>query len=170
MRDVPHPLTVITANAPDGRLTGLLVSSFSTVTIHPDPHVSFNIKLPSSTYEEIARTGRFSSTIIWSVQTARSFLRRKDRPSVLSSEAVSGGQNHTGLLDGSIFTLECKWLEKKSVQVGDHVIMVGRVTEYTKGPTSEASRGPLMYRDGRYVNASSLKPQEDEEDSRNSSR
>ncbi|MCJ1478428.1 hypothetical protein MMC13_007108 [Lambiella insularis] len=158
MRKVPHPLTVITANSSDGGLTGLLVSSFNTITIHPEPMVSFNIKLPSSTYEEIARTGSFTATFIDSVQTAESFLKRKIGSSNPSIEPMIGSQMQTGLLRGRIFSFECEWMQEKSPQVGDHVIMVGRVTDCAIPPTSESPRWPLMYRDGKYVDGALLMP------------
>ncbi|MCJ1287765.1 hypothetical protein MMC26_007117 [Xylographa opegraphella] len=149
MRTVPHPVMVITATTPDKDPMGLLVSSFNTVTLHPEPLVSFNIKLPSSTYDRVAETGEFSATSIWSTETANRYTKP------LSRLAEFPRMNSPGMIQGAIFSFRCIWLKEKSVEVGDHVIMVGRVTEYTHipAPPQEAPKVPLMYCNGRYWKA-----------------
>lgn len=63
MRKVPHPVAIITSTDPTSSevtaFRGMTVSSFNTVTLHPQPVVSFNIKLPSETYNAIDTSSRF---------------------------------------------------------------------------------------------------------------
>lgn len=87
MRLVPHPLTIILATPlpssssstpgpppQPNEPTGLLVSSFNTVTLTPDPYVSFNIKLPSATHAAILASGTFTASGINKSWLARKFL------------------------------------------------------------------------------------------------
>ena len=63
MRRVPHPVAIITSTDPtSSRQTafrGMTVSSFNTVTLYPEPVVSFNVKVPSETYNAILSSSRF---------------------------------------------------------------------------------------------------------------
>ena len=149
MRRVPHPVMVITATTPEKGLVGLLVSSFNTVTLYPEPLVSFNIKLPSSTYDRVAETREFTATSIWSIETANSFTRP------LSQLAEAKHLDSSGMIQGALFSFRCAWLKEKSIEVGDHVIMVGRVIGYThiQTPPQKVAEVPLMYCNGRYWKA-----------------
>ena len=148
MKKVPHPLTVITARVPDGKVTGLLVSSFNTVTLQPQPLVSFNVKLPSSTYDQIVKTGKFDATFVWSVQTAKLFSTQG------VATATNCKEDRNGVMAGGISKLECEWLKVKSVRVEDHVIMVGRVIACTEGV--ETFKKPLLYHHGKHGIAVSI--------------
>ena len=142
MRTVPHPVMVVTAEERNGKSKGLLVSSFNTVTLSPEPIVSFNIKLPSSTYDGILRSRRFSISAVWCPDTAHAFAtgNSKGLPNDLHERRA--------------FALRCEWLEHKSVEIHDHVIMLGRVLEYIPPlPTREATT-PLIYSQGDYRKAS----------------
>ncbi|KAL1958204.1 hypothetical protein VTO42DRAFT_5060 [Malbranchea cinnamomea] len=63
MRRVPHPVAIITSTDPNAPVQtafrGMTVSSFNTVTLYPDPVVSFNAKVPSETYNAILSSSRF---------------------------------------------------------------------------------------------------------------
>ncbi|PGH11647.1 hypothetical protein AJ79_04787 [Helicocarpus griseus UAMH5409] len=64
MRRVPHPVAIITSTDPTCRtaksaLRGMTVSSFNTVTLYPEAIVSFNVKLPSETFNAITTSSRF---------------------------------------------------------------------------------------------------------------
>ncbi|MCJ1292396.1 hypothetical protein MMC34_003946 [Xylographa carneopallida] len=140
---------VITATTSDNGLVGLLVSSFNTVTLHPEPLVSFNIKLPSSTYDQVAKTGEFTATSIWSIKTAHRFTIS------LSHTAKDKNPDSPDTVEGAMFSFQCTWLKAKSITVGDHVIMVGRVIGYTHNqtPPQKAPEVPLMYCNGKYWKA-----------------
>ncbi|OJD10133.1 hypothetical protein ACJ73_09925 [Blastomyces percursus] len=64
MRRVPHPVAIITSTDPKAltaqtAFRGMTVSSFNTVTLYPDTIVSFNVKLPSETFNAIDASSRF---------------------------------------------------------------------------------------------------------------
>ncbi|KAL4896748.1 flavin reductase like domain-containing protein [Aspergillus ambiguus] len=62
MRRVPYPVAIITATDPHAETPayrGMTVSSLNTVTLHPDPVVSFNVKRPSETLTALQSSGCF---------------------------------------------------------------------------------------------------------------
>lgn len=147
MRTVPHALAVVTSKTPMGVTKGLVVSSFNTVTMRTKPYITFNIKLPSSTYDAIARSHRFTITSIWSAETAKAFANPSfslDNP--LPLEDADPRSLHAG----GLFSLVCKWYKVKSVKIKDHVIMLGRVDEYHPGRPQNITKSPLVYVKGDY--------------------
>ena len=145
---------VVTATTPKGGSTGLLVSSFNTVTLRPKPFVSFNIKLPSSTYDAITTSGKFNATAIWSAETADAYIKMMHGDSVRDRGQESRTQSSASVLSGGLFMFECEWLREKSTEVGDHVIMVGRVLQLKSENTTEGFKSPLVYVNGRYQSTS----------------
>ena len=154
MRRVPHPLMVITTTTNKGDSAGLLVSSFNTVTLRPKPLVSFNIRLPSSTYDAISSSGSFTATAIWSTETADAYIKRMHAGSLQYQGLDSQSQGPASVLSGGLFKFDCEWLREKSTEVGDHVIMVGRVLRHQSGPAMNESKSPLVYVNGRYQSTS----------------
>lgn len=147
MRTVPQALAVVTSKTPLGNTKGLVVSSFNTVTMHPKPYVAFNIKLPSSTYDAIARSRRFTITSIWSAATAKAFANPKfstENPVPLEDS------DPRSLHSGGLFSLDCKWIRDRSVKISDHVIMLGRVDKYHPGRPQHIAKPPLLYVKGDY--------------------
>ncbi|KAG2418212.1 hypothetical protein HFD88_001313 [Aspergillus terreus] len=66
MRRVPYPVAIITATDPHDTqpdeahaFRGMTVSSLNTVTLSPEPVVSFNVKRPSETLAALQASGRF---------------------------------------------------------------------------------------------------------------
>ncbi|KAJ9387467.1 hypothetical protein DTO063F5_3031 [Paecilomyces variotii] len=64
MRQVPHPVAIITATDPNSptpneAYRGMTVSSFNTVTLYPEPVISFNVKRPSETLHALQTSGHF---------------------------------------------------------------------------------------------------------------
>ena len=166
MREIPHPLTVIVAQDPTttGTATppaGLLVSSFNTVTLHPTPYVSFNLKLPSSTYDAIKASRTFTASAVADVQLARDFLMDKRAEGYTETIWSNVCDRRGGMLKpgrGAIWWMRCRWAEQRSQPVGDHVIVVGEVVAasyYTRSVDEKvgASDKPLIYSQGKYRNA-----------------
>ncbi|KAL9589594.1 MAG: hypothetical protein Q9203_001601 [Teloschistes exilis] len=158
MRDLTHPVAVIVAQSKDSsHPTGLLVSSFNTVTLDPVPHVSFNLKLPSSTYDEIKKSKAFTASAITRVQMAREFLLDKTDPRhaiAFRSNVNNHGNGKLSQEKGAIWWMRCQWLEDKSVQVGDHVVVIGEVISagFYKVPDMHGRvvDKPLLYGQGQF--------------------
>ncbi|KAL8999493.1 MAG: hypothetical protein Q9169_001698 [Polycauliona sp. 2 TL-2023] len=163
MRQIPHPLTVILAQDPTTASppAGLLVSSFNTVTLYPTPYVSFNLKLPSSTYDAIKASRTFTASAVADVQLAKDFLLDKRAEGYVETMRSNVDDQHSGLLKpgrGAIWWMKCRWAEQKSQPVGDHVIVVAEVlgaAYYTSSVEGKAraSDKPLIYSEGKYRNA-----------------
>ncbi|KAL8708200.1 MAG: hypothetical protein Q9220_006870 [cf. Caloplaca sp. 1 TL-2023] len=161
MREIPHPLTIITAqSAKSAQPAGLLVSSFNTITLQPIPYVSFNLRLPSSTYDEIKQSNTFTASAITSVQLAKDFLLDKKDARYADALRRNVENNRGGRLKvgrGGLWWMKCQWAEEKSVVVGDHVVVVGRVVEGDHYGDFDDPRKvtalPLIYSKGRYRNA-----------------
>ncbi|KAL8804584.1 MAG: hypothetical protein Q9200_005773 [Gallowayella weberi] len=182
MREMPHPLTVIVAQNNKcyrkARLpTGLLVSSFNTVTLYPIPYISFNIKLPSATFDEIKRSRTFGASAVVDPRLAKDFLLPKkdlaQKDNLQYTEALQRNvlDGRIGLLKhgvGAKWWMKCCWVSGKSVMVGDHIIVValvlqGRYYEDVErqgqakisklAGQNRVSEKPLIYSEGEYRNA-----------------
>ena len=163
MRPVPHALTVITSFQPgkdpgdEPEPRGLLVSSFNTITLSPRPYVSFNIKLPSSTWDAIKASGHFTASGIDNSAIASAFtIGQADS----GDKATKGGWGRDWISkDGRLrdprvayWWMQCRCTTKQSLLVGDHLIAVGEVLqagEYWYGRTRQLKH-PLLYMDGAY--------------------
>ncbi|KAI4217083.1 MAG: hypothetical protein LQ351_000392 [Letrouitia transgressa] len=150
MRQVPHPLTVVIAQHPhQSTPSGLLVSSFNTVTLAPTPYVSFNLKLPSSTFAAIEASGRFTASAINSASLARAFLNSGTATGI-------GGNVQNGTLvrhgRGGVWWMHCVWARENSTQVGDHLVIIGEVVQAGTYDASEsqADNQRMVYLDGKY--------------------
>ncbi|KAL9044606.1 MAG: hypothetical protein Q9214_002271, partial [Letrouitia sp. 1 TL-2023] len=158
MRQVPHPLTVVIARHPHQQTpSGLLVSSFNTVTLAPTPYVSFNLKLPSSTFAAIEASGRFTASAINSARLARAFLNNGTAPAGSSGAATGAVQNvQNGTLvnrgRGGVWWMHCVWAREKSTQVGDHLVVIGEVVQAGSYGASESQVDDqhMVYMDGKY--------------------
>ena len=151
MRRVPHPVMIITARDRDGKLAGLLVSSFNTVTLDPDPVVSFNLRLPSSTYDAIVVSDHFTVTGISNAKIADLFAKGRgiDKHTNYEKSIGSVMGPELDITDG-LFQIRCQWLKKKSVEIGDHVIMIGQVLDIIHNKMQTSLVEPLIYSQGRY--------------------
>ena len=170
MRLVPHPVAVITStdptpSQPGDSWRGATVSSFNTVTFTPSPIISFNIKRQSATFTAIANSRLFNVHLLNEGSESEriagkfasgnegrpfhdgdskieGFVRReeeKDRrkPPVLGSGGVTA------------FRLACEHVQDKTVDIGDHVVVFGRVIEVEEFESSP-SRPCLVYVDRKY--------------------
>ncbi|KAI1647407.1 flavin reductase like domain-containing protein [Daldinia loculata] len=127
MRQLPHPVVVITtlenahsiAELRDGSKDQVLppvpramtVSSFTSLSVDPVPRVTFNVSLPSTTYQALMKCGRFNAHILSSddhgVRIADLFTRGSRLPTA-EETTKDVGEPDLGVLAG---------LEKLGVQV-----------------------------------------------------
>ncbi|MCJ1455247.1 hypothetical protein MMC28_005601 [Mycoblastus sanguinarius] len=150
MRSTPHPLTIIVSHSPSSNrpdpARGLLVSSFNTLTLHPKPYVSFNIKTPSSTYAAICESGYFVASGLYSSRVADAFAKNERGTRTWQSFVQEDGKLQNE--GGGTWWMRCRWTEDKCVKVGDHVIVVAEVVqamEYRHGGVTG-----LVYAHGTY--------------------
>ena len=182
MRSTPNPLTVIISCSPSlqsqddasatlknqrnisapevngndvdpiPEITGLLVSSFNTVTLTPKPYVSFNIQIPSSTYWAIKASNEFIASGLKDARVADAFVKRRPTrgdfygDNVWRGLAEIDGRLKEGM--GGTWWMRCRLLEDKCVQVGDHVVVVAKVVE--SGGYEGGEGIGLVYAEGNY--------------------
>ncbi|KXT09794.1 hypothetical protein AC579_8875 [Pseudocercospora musae] len=158
-RTLTHPVVHISANdtlaerdGQFGQPRGLTVSSFNTITLAPQPIISFNIKVPSRTWDAIYASQRLRVTILTATSRgaaiAHAFTQPFEHPSEpfekLRSARVkilpgsSNTQSPTLWDDiggGILANMQAHLLPDKCVQVGDHVVVVAKV--YAFSPASK---------------------------------
>ncbi|KAK0318980.1 hypothetical protein LTR82_010080 [Friedmanniomyces endolithicus] len=173
-RTLTHSVAIVTSRAPTSinstasttedytddwlaQCRGVTVSSFTTLSLHPVPVVTFNLKVPSGTWDAIAASGRLFVHLLAATPKAAGLAHHFSLP-----HAKAEGQTHTsGKSEGSkppsrfhiplrlsrqdvlssspippritsdpesVFArLEGALLREKCVKVGDHVLVVAEV-------------------------------------------
>lgn len=158
MRLVTLPIAIITIpydvskqEKDSGSPGGLTVSSFNTVSLDAPggPIVSFNLKLPSQTYDAIQAAGAFDVSLPWRFDIVDTFASSEAR------NALDANQVRRLVDEHAVFTYQCTWLKTLSPVVADHVIMLGQVQGFlhhdavdSSEPQAvvKASKMPLHYR------------------------
>ncbi len=157
------------------RWRGATVSSFNTVTFTPEPIISFNIKRQSATFTAISLSGQFNIHLLDEgsesesiatkfaggnegrpfhdeKMTIESFVRQREgegsdnegKPPVIHGS----GRDWTHFR-GTAFRFLCEHLHDKTVDIGDHVVVFGRVMKVEDFGSSDGSPC-LVYADRRY--------------------
>ncbi len=141
----PTGVCVITARSEAGELSGMAVSSFTSVSLDP-PLVAFFPDKRSASWTRIEAAGRFCVNIL-----------AADQQDVCRRFAARGGDKFDGvshqlsahglpLLTGAVATIECDIAEVR--EAGDHFIVLGHVLALEADPT----RAPLLFFQGGYGN------------------
>lgn len=134
------------------KFAGLLVSSFNTVTLTPKPYVSFNIKLPSSTYSAIKASNEFTASGLKDARIADAFVKRKFTPGDFYGDNIWHDlvdmDGHLKEGKGGTWWMRCRLSKDKSLEVGDHMIVVAKVLE--SGGYAGGEGIGLVYAEGGY--------------------
>ncbi|CEO60053.1 hypothetical protein PMG11_04696 [Penicillium brasilianum] len=165
MRRVPYPVAIITATDPTGpadttSFRGMTVSSFNTVTLTPEPVISFNVRRPSETLNALLASGRFLVHLLAPSPATATLARDFSKGNTtlvsmlsghgefefgaLSTERSSAGEDDRPLpilrrrgsdedsrLDFP-FVFECM-LHPQKIDVHDHSIVLGTVMRAVEG-------------------------------------
>jgi flavin reductase (DIM6/NTAB) family NADH-FMN oxidoreductase RutF len=144
MREVPSPVTVVTARAGASgeRPFGITIGSLASVSLRP-PLVSFNVSEEARTYGWIEAAERFAVHVLRAGQAA--LAERFADPGLPLAEQFAGLAWHSGpegrpVLDGALAVLHCRLHSR--IRAGDSDLVVGRVTG-TEGAAPAAD--PLVY-------------------------
>jgi len=149
MRIMPHSVVVATATAPapdrgtPPSYKGMTVSSFTTLTLTPQPIITFNIRKPSSTLDAIQGSGQFLIHILAATQSGASVadaftkgnvanVFRSPAFTVLKTRGGSASGVDPPLLaaEGITQVLRCDVLngnQQGLVDVGDHTLVLAKV-------------------------------------------
>ncbi|RKF82281.1 Uncharacterized protein GcM3_026025 [Golovinomyces cichoracearum] len=163
MRHVPQSIAILTTSflsstvkvssgsgdlaSSDVKGIGMTLSSVSTVTLKPEPIISFNIKKPSHTLDALRHHGHFlihfpsctKSGALLADRFSRGFLQHHheqaqsfDKSTALSILNIQGQQTYLPALLSPAYPinniLKCEiYGENGYIDVADHVIVVGKV-------------------------------------------
>jgi flavin reductase (DIM6/NTAB) family NADH-FMN oxidoreductase RutF len=168
MRRVPYPVAIITATDPSGpdditSFRGMTVSSFSTVTLTPQPVISFNVRRPSETLNALLASRRFLVHLLAPRSATATLARDFSKGNVTLAAMLNGhGEfefaglparnedtesqkalpilQRRGAVDANAradfpFVLECV-LNQEKIDVHDHSIVLGTVIRTIEGSES----------------------------------
>lgn len=178
MRGIPHSVVVVTSTAlsSDHRThpayKGMTVSSFTTLSMEPSPIITFNIRQPSQTLTAISKSKQFLIHILSATESGARIADAFTKGNTIGSDLFRNpaflvlntwrkdGTDHS--LDppllaaqGITKVLKCELLEEKGlIEVGDHVLVLGKVLSIIRPPTEHNAymRKPLglCYAHGAY--------------------
>lgn len=139
----PTGICVVTAIEPDGLATGMIVGSFTSVSLDP-PLVAFFPDKSSTTWPRIARAGRFCVNVLASDQQdlCRRFAAKGGDKFAGVSHRLSA--NGSPVLDDVVAWIDCTLHAVH--EAGDHFIVLGRVRELDIARADE----PLLFFRGQY--------------------
>ena len=151
MRHSASSLVIVTSyydgSEPDDEVFGMLAASFTPISLHPDPYVSFNIKLPSRTYEQIARNGKFMVFAPGDATLCAAFAAPGPKHTLI--QAILSPKGSPSSRKRVVWWARCQLLQDKSITVGDHMIVVGKVTRVKK-PRQSTILDIIVYTERKY--------------------
>ncbi|KAK4453680.1 flavin reductase like domain-containing protein [Podospora aff. communis PSN243] len=185
MRLLPHSVVVCTSTTPANPKThrpptprAMTMSSFTSLALSPTPVISFNISVPSRTYDAVEATRRFNIHILaddvngariadWLAKGnaggRKVFEGLEEECECGFTEGSSVGDPPVLKGEGVLYVLRCRLLEEPVrglVRVRDRVIVLGEVMEIVEGGAdAEGERAGkrrrherfgLLYADRRY--------------------
>ncbi|KAI9668700.1 MAG: hypothetical protein M1829_005313 [Trizodia sp. TS-e1964] len=160
MRRVPHAVVVITSlnEKPPNLYCGMTISSFNTLTLSPYPVVSFNIKRPSSTYDAIKFSKEFLVHVLAAnaagAEIAQAFAKQHPAhtsifPPQFWRLEYDASRKEQRLRDGIMDVLKCH-LMPQEIELGDHAVVLGKVSEVQNYGNELRGDVALSYLDGKY--------------------
>lgn len=136
-------ITVITVIDNDGKLWGLTVNSFNSVSLDP-PLILWSLALETLGFVTFRDAKRFAVNILAEDQIAVSERFASCEPNKFVGIEVTQGLGGVPLLNGCGAVLECQ--REAAYPGGDHIILLGRVERLHRNP-----RPPLVFYESRYA-------------------
>jgi len=139
----PTGVAVVTAVAEDGKPAGMVVGTFSSVSLHP-PLIAFFPARSSGSFEHLRTARTFCVNVLASDQEP--LCRRLATGGAGKFDGVRWRPGPLGspILEGAVSWLECTFEEIR--EAGDHYVVLGRVHELAV----ERSTLPLLFFQGGY--------------------
>ncbi|MBH1987789.1 MAG: flavin reductase family protein [Burkholderiales bacterium] len=136
-------VTIVTAQAPDGRLFGLTANSFNSVSLAP-PLVLWSLSRQSSSMPGFLASTHYAINVLAADQ--RLLAERFSRKGIDRFEGVAWRAGLTGapVIDGAVAVFECS--HRSQHDEGDHVIFVGEVAHCRR----RVGASPLVFHGGRF--------------------
>lgn len=145
----PTGVCVVTAVEPDGTAAGMVVGSFTSVSLDP-PLVGFFPDKGSTSWPRIERAGKFCVNVLASdqEQLCRRFAAKSGDKFADVSHRIS--TNGSPVLDDVVAWIDCTI--HAVYEAGDHYIVLGRVMELDIARADQ----PLLFFRGKYGNFAPL--------------
>lgn len=143
MGHYPTGVCVVTAFDPDGSPTGMVVGSFTSVSLDP-PLVAFFPARSSTSWPRIEQAGRFCVNVLASDQQ-----HLCGQFSAKGSDKFAGVSHRLSLLGSPILDGVVAWIDctlEAVHEAGDHYIVLGRV----KALEVDRPGKPLLFFQGAY--------------------
>jgi flavin reductase (DIM6/NTAB) family NADH-FMN oxidoreductase RutF/DNA-binding IclR family transcriptional regulator len=139
----PTGVCVVTATPPDGTAAGMVVGSFTSVSLDP-PLVAFFPDKGSSSWPRIESAGKFCVNILGEDQEAVCRRFASKAPDKFEGQAHRPAGSGSPILQDVVAWIDC---DIQSVQeAGDHYIVLGSVLDLQ----IESPRLPLLFFQGGY--------------------
>lgn len=128
LQSFPYGLFVV-GSIRNGSVRTILANWATQVSFHP-PLVSIAIEDDSTMRDYIEKSGLFSINVLpaGNIDTARDFVRSSEpEGNMINGRTFVPGPHGTPFIEDAITSLECEVV--RSIQTGDHVLFIGKVTE-----------------------------------------
>ena len=149
LRMIPYGIYVLTADDGKGNVGAATVNWVTQGSFAP-PLVAVGVKGDSGAHTVVKGTGKFVLNMLGKDQKGAAFAffkPAKVEDGKLSGQAFHHGANGAPILDAAIAAVECE--VRSIVELGDHHIVVGEVTEahLLKAPEGRADAAILEMKD-----------------------
>jgi flavin reductase len=136
MRDLPHPVSVVTVDVA-GQKAGLTVVSLVSLSLEPSL-VGVAVRRQAALHELVREAGAFAVSILAAGQEglAQHFARGVPPIALWHGIETHDGELGAPLLAGALGWLECRLASEHPT--GDHTFFVGDVVSAVRGPGREA--------------------------------
>ncbi len=136
MREVPHPVSVVTVDA-GGQKAGLTVVSLVSLSLEP-PLVGIAVRRHAALHELVREAGAFAVSLLSAEQDGLAQHFARGVPPIALWEGIETRDGELGapLLEGALGWIECRLRYEQPT--GDHTFFVGEVESAARGPGREA--------------------------------
>jgi 4-hydroxyphenylacetate 3-hydroxylase, reductase component len=143
-------VTVISAQTADKHVHCMTVNSFASLSLDP-PLILWTLRSRSARYHTFSKTHEFSVSVLAETQIDIARKHAAPPPDGFAHRDWKAYLKGCPIIDGASAHFICKG--HTEVNKGDHVILIGEVTEFV-----EHHHPPLVFMGGKYYSGSSLKP------------
>ncbi|MBY4213589.1 flavin reductase family protein [Rhodococcus fascians] len=147
----PTGVVAVTANTADDGPVGMVIGSFTSISIDP-PLVAFSPSKTSTSWPKINGSRHFAVSILGEDQHAVcAAIAEKSSDMLRQAAPRDGDRSNAPLVEGALAWIEC---EVGAIHdAGDHWIVVARVLAFDTGPADK----PLIFFKGAYSQISTCR-------------
>jgi len=141
-------VTVVTTIGEDGAPMGLVVNSFSSVSLDP-PLILWSIGLGAPSLPAFRRHPGFAINIMGADDKEKTLQFAQPSDDKFKDVAWRAGRHGVPVLDDAIATLECGMHQRMAC--GDHEIIIGKVVQIARNDGR-----PLLFHRGQFADIGSV--------------